>query len=288
MGIFSTAATWFVPAAAPLSAPLADALGLQRTLPAPTKGVALTFDDGPHREGTPATLELLRDAGARATFFLVGEQVDRYPELAAAIAASGHEIGLHGYRHRLLLRRSVGGLARDLDRGGGRDRGRGRTDAAVLQAALRRVQRGRARASAAAWVAAGAVVEMGPRLDSPRDGGDDRAQRRRRPCSRRHRVVARCRPLQRDGLVAEYGCGLAARTRSRGHARPLVGSAHPSDVATRAASSTTEAADGKDWKPSTGVRPRSSARHMAGRSSSLVVATWASSNWRYAALFTRT
>ena len=62
-------------------------------------------------------LELLRSAGAIATFFLVGEQVDRYPKLAAEIAAAGHEIGLHGYRHRLLLRRTVGGLERDLDRG---------------------------------------------------------------------------------------------------------------------------------------------------------------------------
>ena len=111
------AATWFAPAPAPLIAPLADALRLQRKLPETAQGVALTFDDGPHREGTPAVLELLRAAGARATFFLVGEQVDRYPQLAAEIAAAGHEIGLHGYRHRLLLRRTVGGLGRDLDRG---------------------------------------------------------------------------------------------------------------------------------------------------------------------------
>ena len=117
IGSLSIAATWFVPTPAPIFAPLADALRLQRTLPEPTQGVALTFDDGPHREGTSATLELLRDAGARATFFLVGEQVDRYPELAADIAAAGHEIGLHGYRHRLLLRRTVGGFGHDLDRG---------------------------------------------------------------------------------------------------------------------------------------------------------------------------
>ena len=110
------AATWFVPASAPIFAPLADALRLRRRLPGPAHGVALTFDDGPHPEGTPAVLELLRTAGAHATFFLVGEQVDRYPELAADIAAAGHEIGLHGYRHRLLLRRTIGGLADDLDR----------------------------------------------------------------------------------------------------------------------------------------------------------------------------
>jgi peptidoglycan/xylan/chitin deacetylase (PgdA/CDA1 family) len=80
------------------------------------RGVALTFDDGPHPEGTPATLRLLADAGAIATFFLVGEQVERWPSLAAEIAAAGHEIGLHGYRHRLLLRRTVAEVAYDLER----------------------------------------------------------------------------------------------------------------------------------------------------------------------------
>jgi peptidoglycan/xylan/chitin deacetylase (PgdA/CDA1 family) len=79
-------------------------------------GVALTFDDGPHPQGTPAILRALADARATATFYLVGEQVQRWPSLAAEIAAAGHEIGLHGYRHRLLLRRSVPELAEDLDR----------------------------------------------------------------------------------------------------------------------------------------------------------------------------
>jgi peptidoglycan/xylan/chitin deacetylase (PgdA/CDA1 family) len=80
------------------------------------RGIAMTFDDGPHAEGTPAVLEHLARADARATFFLVGEQVDRLPALAAEIAAAGHEIGIHGYRHTLLLRRTPWGLADDLDR----------------------------------------------------------------------------------------------------------------------------------------------------------------------------
>ena len=67
-------------------------------------GYALTFDDGPHREGTPAVLEILARAGVRATFFLVGEQVLRNPALAAEIAAAGHGVGLHCHRHRNLLR----------------------------------------------------------------------------------------------------------------------------------------------------------------------------------------
>jgi peptidoglycan/xylan/chitin deacetylase (PgdA/CDA1 family) len=77
--------------------------------------VALTFDDGPHPQGTPAALDLLAAAGATATFFLVGEQVERWPAVAAEIAAAGHEIGLHDYRHRLMLRRTTAAVKRDLD-----------------------------------------------------------------------------------------------------------------------------------------------------------------------------
>jgi peptidoglycan-N-acetylglucosamine deacetylase len=79
-------------------------------------GVAVTFDDGPHPQGTPAVLETLAATGSTATFFLVGEQVERFPALAAEIAAAGHEIAIHGYRHRLLLRRSPRALAADFDR----------------------------------------------------------------------------------------------------------------------------------------------------------------------------
>src|SRR5207342_702250 len=79
-------------------------------------GVALTFDDGPHPQGTPATLAALDAAGARATFFLVGEQVRAYPALAAEIVAAGHAVAVHGDRHRNLLRVPPRALTADLDR----------------------------------------------------------------------------------------------------------------------------------------------------------------------------
>ena len=70
-------------------------------------GVALTFDDGPHPQGTPIVLETLREAGATATFFLAGEQVVKRAALAAEIVAAGHRVELHCHRHRNLLRLSV-------------------------------------------------------------------------------------------------------------------------------------------------------------------------------------
>jgi peptidoglycan-N-acetylglucosamine deacetylase len=68
------------------------------------RGYALTFDDGPHAQGTPAVLDVLAAASVRATFFLVGEQVRRNPALAREIVDAGHTIGLHCDRHRNLLR----------------------------------------------------------------------------------------------------------------------------------------------------------------------------------------
>ena len=106
---------WAAPAPAAQLPTLARAFRIPLRVPA-ERGVALTFDDGPHPQGTPAVLEVLAAAGATATFFLVGEQVERFPSLASEIVAAGHEIGNHGYRHRLLLRRSPSALAADFDR----------------------------------------------------------------------------------------------------------------------------------------------------------------------------
>jgi peptidoglycan-N-acetylglucosamine deacetylase len=78
--------------------------------------VALTFDDGPHPRGTPATLAALERLGVLATFFLVGEQVERDPALAAEIVAAGHEVGVHCDRHRNLLRLAPAQVGDDLER----------------------------------------------------------------------------------------------------------------------------------------------------------------------------
>jgi peptidoglycan/xylan/chitin deacetylase (PgdA/CDA1 family) len=92
--------------------------------------VALTFDDGPHPCGTPATLAALDRLGVRATFFLVGEQVRRDPGLAAEIVSAGHGVGVHCDRHRNLLRLSPAQVRHDL----------GRAEATIVAATARMPQ----------------------------------------------------------------------------------------------------------------------------------------------------
>jgi peptidoglycan/xylan/chitin deacetylase (PgdA/CDA1 family) len=108
------APAWFP--LAPIVPRAARALGLARVLTG-GDGVALTFDDGPHPDGTPAVLEILAAMDARAAFFLIGEQVERRPALAARIVAEGHLVALHGYRHRLQLRMRAAEVRDDLRRG---------------------------------------------------------------------------------------------------------------------------------------------------------------------------
>jgi peptidoglycan-N-acetylglucosamine deacetylase len=110
---------YMFPALAGALAPLRAPLGISdRTRSGRDYG--LTFDDGPHREGTPAVLEALDARGVRATFFLVGEQVARNPSLAAEIVAAGHAIGLHCDRHRNQLRLSPRAVRDDIERGAAR------------------------------------------------------------------------------------------------------------------------------------------------------------------------
>ncbi len=67
------------------------------------KAVYLTFDDGPIPEATPFILDTLERFGAKATFFMVGDNAQKYPHLLAEVKARGHRIGNHTYNH-------IGGL----------------------------------------------------------------------------------------------------------------------------------------------------------------------------------
>jgi peptidoglycan/xylan/chitin deacetylase (PgdA/CDA1 family) len=66
--------------------------------------VALTFDDGPDGKYTPKVLDILKEHGVKATFFLVGTQVSKYPETAKRIREEGHDIGNHSWSHQDLAK----------------------------------------------------------------------------------------------------------------------------------------------------------------------------------------
>jgi peptidoglycan/xylan/chitin deacetylase (PgdA/CDA1 family) len=67
--------------------------------PPEKKKIALTFDDGPNPEYTMMLLSGLKERGVKATFFLLGKEVEKYPDIVAEIYADGHLIGTHSYEH---------------------------------------------------------------------------------------------------------------------------------------------------------------------------------------------
>ncbi|HEY1694904.1 MAG TPA: polysaccharide deacetylase family protein [Polyangiaceae bacterium] len=67
--------------------------------PRGARGVALTFDDGPHPKWTPRILATLAKHGAKATFFVVARKAEEHPEVVKAILDAGHAVGLHSYAH---------------------------------------------------------------------------------------------------------------------------------------------------------------------------------------------
>src|SRR5215472_17558117 len=86
--------------------------------PAGAEGVALTFDDGPDPETTPAVLDELDRAHARATFFVIGRKAEAHEELVREMVRRGHAVGLHSYAHdRLFALRSAARVRADLARG---------------------------------------------------------------------------------------------------------------------------------------------------------------------------
>lgn len=79
--------------------------------------VALTFDDGPDPQVTPAVLDALGESGARATFFVIGRHLERHHGIAQRIVAEGHELGNHSWTHSHLQNfYSARRYANDIDR----------------------------------------------------------------------------------------------------------------------------------------------------------------------------
>lgn len=78
--------------------------------------VALTFDDGPHPVHTPRLLDILAEHRARATFYVIGALVRRYPEIAQRIVAEGHELANHTWSHPTLSRLGNARFLSEIDR----------------------------------------------------------------------------------------------------------------------------------------------------------------------------
>lgn len=71
------------------------------------KKIAITFDDGPNEKYTPEMLNALKERNVKATFFLLGEEVEKYPEIVKQIYEEGHLIGNHSYKHEQLSKLSM-------------------------------------------------------------------------------------------------------------------------------------------------------------------------------------
>jgi cellulose synthase/poly-beta-1,6-N-acetylglucosamine synthase-like glycosyltransferase/peptidoglycan/xylan/chitin deacetylase (PgdA/CDA1 family) len=113
-GLHEGAATGTVPAAVRDGGPVIDTSGAEpRSFRMPDRTIALTFDDGPDPTWTPQILAALRRHGAPATFFVVGSQVAKHPDLARQVVADGHEIGAHTFTHPDLA--ELPGWRRDLE-----------------------------------------------------------------------------------------------------------------------------------------------------------------------------
>lgn len=78
------------------------------------KIVALTFDDGP-TESTAEVLQIVNELNIPATFYLIGEQIERYPELTKEIVNSGHELGNHSYSHKRMVFKSYNFVKNEIE-----------------------------------------------------------------------------------------------------------------------------------------------------------------------------
>jgi peptidoglycan/xylan/chitin deacetylase (PgdA/CDA1 family) len=82
----------------------------------PTKKIALTFDDGPHPRYTERILEILDRYDIKATFFVIGVNIQNYPEPFAKVVAAGHEIGNHSFSHGVCGIREYADIAEEMQK----------------------------------------------------------------------------------------------------------------------------------------------------------------------------
>lgn len=82
----------------------------------PSKKIALTFDDGPHPTQTKRILDILDRYGVHATFFMVGVNIENYPDAAREVFSRGHEVGNHTYSHAKIGNMNESDVSQELER----------------------------------------------------------------------------------------------------------------------------------------------------------------------------
>ena len=85
-------------------------------LPTRENSIALTFDDGPSLENTLAAVSVLKAYQVTATFFMLGENAERHPEVVQQVIAAGHTVGIHAYHHQPLTLASLGTVRKEISR----------------------------------------------------------------------------------------------------------------------------------------------------------------------------
>jgi chitin deacetylase len=78
--------------------------------------VALTFDDGPTPEVTAQLLSVLRERGVKASFFVIGGELEQHPELGQRLAQEGHELGNHSYSHERMILKTPSFIKNEIER----------------------------------------------------------------------------------------------------------------------------------------------------------------------------
>ena len=78
--------------------------------------IAMTYDDGPHPANTPRLLDMLAARNIKATFYVIGNNVNKYPEVLRRTVSEGHEIGNHSQTHTLLSKLGDSQLHQEMQR----------------------------------------------------------------------------------------------------------------------------------------------------------------------------
>ncbi|WP_342416199.1 polysaccharide deacetylase family protein [Paenibacillus sp. FSL R10-2782] len=91
-------------------------LSMVHKVPTREKAVAFTFDDGPHPLYTQQLLDIFRQAGGRATFFMIGQEMEAFEDIAAEVHGAGHEIANHTYSHPDLTKLTLDDARAELQR----------------------------------------------------------------------------------------------------------------------------------------------------------------------------